>query len=397
MDKDILNCCELEAIETDIEESEAIVAKGINCRQKIELFIALTPTGGCVPPSTVPSVSLPPPTASHDPLPGPLSVAPSKPRLLKLVLPKFKGDVKDWSTFWDSFKSAIHDNNDIPKVDKFNYSKSLLEGTVFKIVQGLTLSDLNYDSAIQMLKERFGNPQQIISARMEGLLKVSNCIGDCPGTLCAVYDKIMVHIRGLETLGVTSEQYRSMLIPVIMTKFPSDIRLRIARETGREAWKITPLLMILRQEVEEREANEGSTINVMKTPVQPSRPSSNGTASSLVANNYNVLCVYCNAPHFSASCDKVMEVKDHKDILIKKGRCFNCLKANHKTRECTSMRNCRLCHRKHHQSIYGSLSPQAEPFTPTTTSSTPSSAPKHSVEESVTTASANNGRKTVLL
>ena len=114
----------------------------------------------------------------------------------------------------------------------------------------------------------------------------------------------MVHIRGLETLGVTSEQYESMLIPVTMTKFPSEIRLRIARETGREAWKITPLLTILRQEVEAREASEGSTINVVKTPVQPSRPSSNGTASSLVTNNYNVLCVYCNAPHFSASCDK---------------------------------------------------------------------------------------------
>ena len=43
-----------------------------------------------------------------------------------------------------------------------------------------------------------------------------------------VFDKIMIHIRGLEALGVTSEQYGSLLIPVIMTKFPSEIRLRIA-------------------------------------------------------------------------------------------------------------------------------------------------------------------------
>ena len=138
----------------------------------------------------------------------------------------------------------------------------------------------------------------------------------------------MVHVRGLETLGVTSEQYGSLLIPVIMTKFSSDIHLRISQETGREAWRITPLLMILRQEVEAREVSEGSTINVMRNPVQFSRPPSNPTASSLVANSYNVHCVYCNAPHFSASCDKVLEVKDRKDILIKKGRCFNCLKAN---------------------------------------------------------------------
>ena len=172
----------------------------------------------------------------------------------------------------------------------------------------------------------------------------------------------MVHVRGLETLGVTSEQYGSLSIPVIMTKFPSDIHLRIARETRREAWRITPLLTILRQEVEAREVSEGSIINVMRNPVQPSRPPSNPTASSLVANSYSVHCVYCNVPHFSASCDKVLEVKDRKDILIKKGRCFNCLKANHKTRECTSTKTCRICHRKHHQSICNSLSHRAEPL-----------------------------------
>ena len=203
------------------------------------------------------------------------------------------------------------------------------------------MTDLNFHNAIQLLKERFGNPQQIISAHMEGLLKVSNCTGDCPGSLRTVYDKIMVHIRGLETLGITSEQYGSMLIPVIMTKFPSDIRLRIARETGREAWRIAPLLTTLRQEVEVREASEGSTINIMKTPTQQPRPPSIGTASSLVANSYNVHCVCNNASHFSASCDKVVNAKDCKDIPIKKGQYFNCLKANHKTRECSSTKTCR--------------------------------------------------------
>ena len=77
MDNDILDCCELQAIETEIEESEAIVAKMIDCRQKIELFIASTPTGRGVPPSTVSHVPLPPSTALHEPPPPP-SIAPSK-------------------------------------------------------------------------------------------------------------------------------------------------------------------------------------------------------------------------------------------------------------------------------------------------------------------------------
>ena len=36
MDKDILNRCEIKAIDTEIEESEAIVAKIINCKQQIK-------------------------------------------------------------------------------------------------------------------------------------------------------------------------------------------------------------------------------------------------------------------------------------------------------------------------------------------------------------------------
>ena len=134
----------------------------------------------------------------------------------------------------------------------------------------------------------------------------------------------------------------------------------------------------------------------MKTPAQQSRPPSNSTASSLVANSYNVRCVYCNASHFSASCDKVVDVKDRRNILIKKGRCFNCLKANHKTRECSSTKTYRLCHKKHHQSICNSLSPQAEPFAPSS-SSTQSIVPSQDVKNSVTTTSTNNGGRTVLL
>ena len=131
-------------------------------------------------------------------------------RLPKLVLPKFKGDVKDWTAFWDSFNSSVHENREIPKVDKFNYLNSLLEAAAYRTIQGLPLTASNYDSAIAMLRERFGNTQQIISAHMEGLLKIPNCAGD---RSTAVFDKIMVHVRGLEALGVRSEQYGSLLIP----------------------------------------------------------------------------------------------------------------------------------------------------------------------------------------
>ena len=55
--------------------------------------------------------------------------------------------------------------------------------------------------------------------------------------------------------------------------------------------------------------------------------------------------------HFSAACKKVVSVKERKEILKRLGRCYNCLRPNHRVRDCESHRNCRYCHHKHHQSL----------------------------------------------
>ena len=96
----------------------------------------------------------------------------------------------------------------------------------------MILTEANYHLAIELLKERFGQPQQIISAHMDELLKIQGCNdSDRFTSLRYVYDKITVHVRGLASLGVDSEQYGSLLIPIVMAKPPSELRLRVARDT----------------------------------------------------------------------------------------------------------------------------------------------------------------------
>ncbi|XP_065895895.1 uncharacterized protein [Dysidea avara] len=106
-------------------------------------------------------------------------------------------------------------------------------------------------------------------------------------------------------------------------------------------------------EVEARETSEGARILSQKSVVHPKTHVGgfNPTANSLVTNNYTVKCVYCGEAHYSASCKKVVSVKDRKEVLIRMGRCFVCLKSSHRVRDCESHRNCRYCHRRHHQSL----------------------------------------------
>ena len=95
---------------------------------------------------------------------------------------------------------------------------SLLDGSALPVVKGLTLTEENYQVAIDLLKQRYENIQ-VISAHMDELLKLPDCSGDKVSVpdLRKVYDKINVNVRGLEDLGVKSEQYGSLLIPIIMS------------------------------------------------------------------------------------------------------------------------------------------------------------------------------------
>jgi len=117
-----------------------------------------------------------------------------KAKLPKLVLPKFRGDIMEWQSFWDSFNSAIHTYPQLSQIDKFNHLHSLLEGQAAHAIQGSTRTDTNYNSAIELLQNRFGKTQNIISTHTDELVKIPACSGDKASQLWLIYDKISINI-----------------------------------------------------------------------------------------------------------------------------------------------------------------------------------------------------------
>ena len=248
-----------------------------------------------------------------------------------------------------SFTSAVHNNASLSTIDKFNYLNSMLEGRALPAVQGLPITESNYQSALDILNQRFGKSQAIISAHMEELMKIPACTGEKSSQLRYIYDKISVHVRGLESLGVTSQQYGSLLTPVIMAKLPSEIRVQIARNTTEEIWEVADMLKIILKEVEAREISESVKVNEPEHR-KPRTPSAAALATQ-AGLGQSIQCVYCKDHHFSASCDRVKDTKERKEILKRDRRCFTCLGKNHRSSQCEPKRSCRKCGSKHHQSI----------------------------------------------
>jgi len=181
LDDEILILCENEDIAREIDESETISATVIDYKRHIDA--CLLPQPATDSSATTPAIIAPVPAVAKTHLP-------------RLELGKFKGDVTGWTTFWDTFKAAVHDNTDISKIDKFHYLNSSLKGTASKAIQGLGLTEGNYDSAIMLLQERFGDPHAIIAAHMDELLKLSDCTTDRSSALRNIYDELL-SIRGV--------------------------------------------------------------------------------------------------------------------------------------------------------------------------------------------------------
>ena len=100
---------------------------------------------------------------------------------------------------------------------------------MYKTLERLELTEENYENVARMLKDRFGKSQHIISAHMQELLNLQSLNNEKANNLRSLYDNILVHVRGLESLGVSSEKYGSLLIPMIMSCMPNKITLQIAR------------------------------------------------------------------------------------------------------------------------------------------------------------------------
>ena len=93
-------------------------------------------------------------------------------KLPKLEIPKFSGNSMDWLGFRGQVQTPVHSSDGLSDIDCFNYLAKYLLGSAAACVSSLTLSSQIYKEAISIHQERFGNPQVLILACKDSLLKL---------------------------------------------------------------------------------------------------------------------------------------------------------------------------------------------------------------------------------
>ena len=260
-------------------------------------------------------------------------------KLPKLEVRKFSGKLEEWQEFWDSFESAIHANDSLSNVDKFSYLRGLLLEPARSAITGFALTSANYEAAVELLKKRFGKKTAIQRTLVNELLNTRPVFNESDtARLRGLYDFVETKYRALQALNVDERTYSEIVVPMLLERIPDSVRLTITRGKQYLEWTLKDLLDSLLTEVELREdhnltAQRGGSNDRRKGPQ---------TASALFTNKGgDKRCAFCLGGHPPEDCKKVQGVKERKKLLLKFGRCFNCIEKGHRTRDCSVTIECK--------------------------------------------------------
>ena len=69
----------------------------------------------------------------------------------------------NWKTFIECFRATVDNNEDLTNIEKFTYLKGYLNENAMQVIEGLPLSNDNYNQALKLLESRYANPQLIVN------------------------------------------------------------------------------------------------------------------------------------------------------------------------------------------------------------------------------------------
>ncbi|KRY37969.1 hypothetical protein T01_14517 [Trichinella spiralis] len=88
-------------------------------------------------------------------------------RLPRYELPKFHGDVLEFTAFWEQFEDSMHSHQDISDSAKFSHLCSSLGGSVLAALNDLSLTVVNCFAATKILKDCFGRRRRLMMKKWE--------------------------------------------------------------------------------------------------------------------------------------------------------------------------------------------------------------------------------------
>lgn len=98
-----------------------------------------------------------------------MSTTQARAQLPAIKLPEFHGDIQDWESFFDCFRTMVHEDDNITPAQKFYYLRSCVFGAALDLIKAVLMTNANYEVAIMRLKQIYDNRSLTIQSHIRSL------------------------------------------------------------------------------------------------------------------------------------------------------------------------------------------------------------------------------------
>lgn len=290
-------------------------------------------------------------------------------RLPKLELCSFSGDQENWPIFYETFRTAVHENPGLSDGEKIIYLMGKLTGNALTICQGILPSAENYMVIWKALLSRY-NDRRLMAANYLDRLMNLPAIDNTPASLESFIDKFSSIISALHQLKITSledllfihigcKKINLETVKAFEMSLNDADKIPTCDEFVEFVRKHAHLLKRAHNVTDNNMKSTQSRKNVLSTNTSQTSNRSPGLRSNTNVKTFvNVQehsnCVCCDkSDHPLTKCPTFLATspRDRFAIIKRNNLCVNCFD-KHTLPNCPSNSRCKLCARSHNDLLH---------------------------------------------
>lgn len=288
--------------------------------------------------------------------------------LEKLSIPRFKGDVKEYTGFRNLFETFVHNNSEYQTVVKFSYLRAYLEGEPLKIITNLTLSDDNYNLALKLLDNRYSNRRIIAQSHFDQLWDMQKAVFGDEKSIRQVLSIITESVGALKNQGYAVDQWDPILLHLFQMKIDQQLRVQweLVVDTNDDP-SVDEFTTFLTKFCKAASASRPTNVREKVTNTkshpklttlhtsQPYHKSASPGRNYQSENKRQFTCQVCKAKpgHLLIACSvfKGKTPRERYQTIRELNRCFLCF-SEHTVSQCKHNKLCSECGGRHHSLLH---------------------------------------------
>ncbi|XP_055714369.1 uncharacterized protein LOC129808610 [Phlebotomus papatasi] len=286
-------------------------------------------------------------------------------KLPTLDVPKFSGDRTQWSHFKGMFRSIVHDNRRLSRIQKLQYLMSYLTGNALKLVENTPLSDHGYESAWRLLQKHFDDGFTVVHCEIERFCKIPAITTPNVSSFTTLYATTVSVLDSLDGQNATSRD--PWVIYLLLSKLDSETKALWSREVSALTPTLDKFLDFLSARLKSLEmcqATPSSDYDKTTTKIASSKPVRPRLSLAAVTGESSPTpCFACQeTDHRLFRCPKFLGMfpSDRLNIVRQNNLCRKCITSTHNTRDCTFF-PCRKCAGPHNTLLHEAFQSSNQP------------------------------------